>query len=633
MDPDAVRVAVAVSNLPTMLMVLYQLTGDDQWLNDPYRPSRGRGLDDNDSGGFSDAAARVIRDAAVEAILAWDRGASPAVPQPRGELFLRMMRWSVGDAVPPSYVPMMELYMGFAKATPDVLSPATRTTSQFTVAIIGAGISGLLASLELREAGIRNFVVDRNPDVGGTWFENSYPGAGVDIPSFLYSFKTFPRAWATHYPKRDEVWQYLKDFADHFDLRSSLHLGVEIVSAEYNERAQAWTLEGVRRSGARVTMGANAVISAVGVFNTPKIPHIPGIASFDGPLFHSARWPSDLDVSGKRVAVIGTGASAMQIVPAIAGKVRQLVVLQRTPQWMAPTQNYFRTVGPGTQWLIDSVPYYREWYRFRLAWTWNDRTHRTLIRDAQWEHPERSINKANDRHREMFTRYLREQLAGYDRLERDALPSYPPFAKRLLIDNGWFTALKRPNVELIPAACAEITETSVRASTGDERDVDVIVMCTGFYVQHFLKTIEVRGRGGKLLRECWDEDDARAYLGITVPGFPNFFMMYGPSTNGAGGSFMDLAESQVGYIRSLLLAMLTRDIGAIEPRRDRFDEYNATMDQRHQDMIWMHAGVDTYFRNSRGRVVVNRPWRVDEYWHFLRRASIADYVSEPRTSS
>jgi 4-hydroxyacetophenone monooxygenase len=345
---------------------------------------------------------------------------------------------------------------------------------------------------------------------------------------------------------------------------------------------------------------------------------------------HTARWPEDLDLTGKRVAVIGNGASSMQLVPAIAADVASVTVFQRSPQWAAPFDLLHVEIAEPLRWLISIVPLYRIWYRLRAGWTFNDRIHSTLQKDPEWEHPDRAVNAVNDAHRRFFTRYMESVLGDHPDLLAKALPDYPPYGKRILLDNGWFRSLTRDNVHLVTEGIASITETGVLTEDGALHEVDVLVCATGFQATRFLAPMDLRGRTGVGLREVWQDENARAYLGMTVPDYPNLFMLYGPNAQGGhGGSLIGTAEMQTHYAVSLLRQMLERGIGAIEPRRELFEAYNRQVDEAHEQMIWTHPGMDTYYRNSLGRVVVNTPWRVVDYWQMTREADLGEYVTEP----
>jgi 4-hydroxyacetophenone monooxygenase len=611
--------AMEHANLPSLVAVLYQLTGDRRRLADPYRPTRSRGMEDNDPGGFAPEIQAEIRAAAVEAVLAWAAGRPPAVPAPKGDALLELIHLAVGEPVPTEYGPMAAEDMRF-----DVADTPAAPQSDFRVVVIGAGVSGMLAAIRLAEAGIDHVVLEKNADVGGTWLENAYPGAGVDTPSHLYSYSFAPRRWSTHFGKRDEVLSYLRDVADAHDLREVIRFDTEVASVVHAD--QRWTVT----TTAGKTLTADAVITAVGQLNRPKIPALPGMDTFHGPLFHSARWPADLDVSGKRVAVVGTGASAMQIVPAIAERAGHVTVFQRSPQWAAPNDVYFAPIDDAASLLMEHVPFYRRWYRTRLSWNTGDRVHATLQKDPEWEHGDRSVNAVNDGHRRVFTRYLESELAGRDDLVAKALPDYPPFGKRMLLDNGWYAAIRRDDVDLVSAPVASITPTGVRASDGTEVEADVVVLCTGFEAQKLLWPLEVRGRHGRTIADAWGPDDADAHLGITVSGFPNLFLTGGPGTVLAhGGSYITIAECQVRYIVEALVGMIENELGAVEVLPEVHADYAARHDAAHARMIWTHPGMRNWYRNPAGRVVCALPWRIVDYWTMTRNVDWDEYAIEP----
>ena len=623
LDPEALAWAMERANLPTLVPVLYQLTGDPRWLADPYRPTRSRGMDENNDGGFPEPVRAEIVAAAVAAVLAWSAGRPPAVPTPTGTELLELMSLAVGEPVPAEYGAMTAEDMGFQ--APEPVRPAPAGTG-FRAIIIGAGVAGILAAIRLREAGVGCVVLEKNHDVGGTWLENSYPGAGVDTPSHLYSYSFAPRPWTTHFGKRDEVLAYLRDVADRYDLRGMIRFGTEAAGAVYDAGRQRWTVT----TTADEEFEADVVITAVGVLNRPKVPDLPGLDDFPGPIFHSARWPADLDLTGKHVAIVGTGATAMQIVPAIAGQARHVTVFQRSPQWAAPNAEYFERVADAVQLLMEQVPFYRRWYRTRLAWIVNDRVHPTLQVDPEWEHPQRAVNAVNDSHRRYFTRYLLAELDGRDDLVEKSLPDYPPFGKRMLLDNGWFAALRRDDVDLVTAAVGAITPTGVRADDGTEVDADVIVLCTGFETYNYLHPMDVRGRDGRSIRDVWGPENADAHLGITVSGFPNLFLTAGPGTAlGHGGSAITIAEYQVRYIVEVVTAMVERGIGAVEVRPEVHADYARRQDEAHRRMIWSHPAMRNWYRNAAGRVIAALPWRIVDYWAMTRHVHWDDFTTEP----
>lgn len=620
-----IRRAVADANVPTLLMVLVQLTGDLAWLEDPYRPTRGKGLGENDTGGLPEEIQQQIKDAAAEAIIAWHEGEEPAIVAPDEQLLTRMLSVSMGEEVAEEYGPMiaedLTTFAGLVEKEEEPLA----VPEGFTAIVIGAGISGMLAARELRKAGVSVTVFEADEKPGGTWWINRYPGCGVDVPSYLYSFAHAAYDWPYYYATRDELFEYLEKVADEWDMNSVTRYGARVQKAQWNDEKQHWVVE-VERAGLRETYEANILVSGVGAFGTPKTPNIPGIDSFRGITTHTAYWPEGLDLRGKRVGVIGNGASAMQVVPAIAPEVESLTIFQRSAHWVAPFEKFRVEVPDSVRFLLSEVPLYRSWYRQRLSWVLNDTLYPALQRDPDWPHPERSLNAQNDGHRRFFTRYIESELEGFPEIIEKVTPNYPPFGKRILLDNGWYRTLRRENVELVADSIEEVTEQGIRVAGGREFEVDAIVFATGFDVANFLASFELVSRSGETLRELWG-DDARAYIGTTAPGFPNFFTLYGPNTQaGHGGSLIFYLESQMRYVISLLRQTFQAGATVAEVRGDVTEEYNRRVDEAHERMIWTAKGFDTYYRNSKGRVVVANPWRVIDWWHMTNEANTEDFV-------
>ncbi|WP_067671645.1 flavin-containing monooxygenase [Nocardia miyunensis] len=623
LDDDRLKSALQEANLPTLLLVLTQLTGDDRWLNEPYRPRRGRPLDDNDSGGLPVEIQEEVRRAALQAIV--DHRAGRLTPiELTPDRIAEMLEIALVEEVPREYGPLLAEEMGVLSRDVEVPTPP----EGFRVLIIGAGMSGLCAAVKLRQAGVDFTVLEKDSEVGGTWWENTYPGCGVDTPSHLYSFAFAPNTqWSRYFAKRDEVFSYLGRIADEFGVRDAIRFRTEVIRADYDTAAALWRVEIRDPDGRTQTLTANVLISAVGMVNRPSVPPIPGLDSFAGPVMHTAEWRPEADLAGKRVAVIGTGASAMQAVPSIVDDAERVLIFQRSKQWAIPHPNYHRSVSDNVRCLIEHVPFYGAWYRLRNFWNFSDRLHPTLQIDPAWPHQERSINAANDRHRVFLTDYITEQLAERPDLLDACLPDYPPYGKRPLLDNGWFKTVCRDDVELITDAVAEVRPGSVVSASGTEYEADVIVLATGFKTLQFLWPMEIRGRSGATLREQWGEEDARAYLGVTVPDFPNFFILNGPNTNaGHGGSAVIATEFQMRYIMGAIGHLLSGDVGSAEVRSDVFWDYNKELDDAMSRCIWVHPGMTTYYRNGAGRVVVSSPWKYIDYWQRTLTFEPNDYV-------
>ena len=629
-DDQIFAQAIEVANIPTLLMVLVQLTGELHWLEEPYLPKRQPGLGDNDTGGLDAEHQQEVRESALEAILAWREGRPVALPEPDEDLIVRMLSVSMAEPVPAEYGQFTAAQLGQVKFLDHepVASP-----DDFSVLIIGAGVSGLCAAINLQMLGINFQVVERNSTVGGVWWENRYPGAGVDTPNHLYSYSFAPYDWEKYFCLRDELHGYLEHVCDSFDVRNSIRFETDVERIEYQPDQQKWRAMLRLADGAVEEVEANVVISAAGIFNPPVFPNIEGLDEWEGEKWHTARWPNEVDLAGKDVAIIGNGASCMQIGPEIQDEVNSLTIFQRSVHWAAPFEQFRKEVPDPLRFLLREVPLYRNWYRVRLGWTFNDRIHSALQKDPDWEHPDRSLNAQNDAHRAYFTDYVVNELGdkAADLLER-VLPTYPPFGKRMLMDNGWYRMLRNPKVTLVDEHVARVDSGCLYADDGTEYEADVLVIATGFDVLNFITTYEAKGRSGVSLAEQWEHDNAQAYLGTVVPNFPNFFTLYGPNLQpGHGGSLIFVVEMQVRYIMDMIQKMLDQNIGSVEIRQEVHDGYNQDVDQAHEQMVWTHPGMTSYYRNDRGRIVVNSPWRNVDFYAMTREANLSDYLIEPVT--
>ena len=625
-----IRAAVAKANVPTLLMVVFQVTGDERWLRAPYLPTRGRGLGDHDDGGLAPQIQASIREAAGEAIARLQSGEPPAIALPGPELVTRMLTHCMGEPISPAYGEMFafELARRIDPGAPEVQLERPYLPAGFKTIVIGAGVAGIVAAQQLEDMGADYVVFDKQSAPGGNWQQNNYPGAGVDTPSHLYTLSFADNDWNKHFELRDSIQEYFERVISAIGVRDRFRFETEVLSARFDEDEMVWHVEVRGSDGSVEQMTANAIIGAVGVLNRPRLPNIPGVGTFDGPEFHSAEWPSDLDLTNKRVALVGTGASAMQIGPAIAGLVSHLSIFQRSPQWVAPFEKFQLPIPSQLRALLRTCPIYRGWYWLRLFWQFGDKVIDALRVDPEWTHPERSVNARNDGHREFFTRYLIDQLSGRDDLVEKALPDYPPYGKRILLDNGWFRTLKRDNVTLMTDGVVEVKPNALVSSDGSEHDVDVVIWATGFDVVHFVASMEVRGVGGTSLKEAWHDDDPRTYLGVSTPGFPNFFLLGGPHSFPGSGSFMNSMEVQMRYIRRLMTEMVRRGLRAAAVRPEVNDAYNDLIDDMHARSVWTHPGMTTYYRNARGRVIFINPFLSLDNWNMTREARLEDYVTQ-----
>ncbi len=629
-DDDAtIAAALEDVSIPTLLMSMVHMSGDASLLRDPIRP---RGVFLNEVQGFmSEADKAVVRARALEVIKAFRDGGCRLPPPPSPETIREMMCFLVAGDVPEEYVPMMleemeldgrdQREFHWDRPVPE------ETRRAFHVVVVGCGMAGLLAAIRLKEAGIPFTVIEKNPAVGGTWFENRYPGCRVDVGNHFYCYSFEPNPdWTEFFAQQSELQAYFERCMEKYGVRDRIRFETEVVAASWDESARRWSVRIRKADGSSETLQANALVSAVGQLNRPKLPDIRGIDRFQGPSMHSAAWQQGCDLSGKRVAVIGTGASAFQIVPAIAERTGRLTVFQRSAPWMFPNPNYHAKVGPGKKWALRHLPYYGRWYRFLLFWPGCDGGLEAMRIDPEWPHPERSTSALNDATRQAFTQYLKDQVGGDEELFAKVVPDYVCLGKRTLQDNGsWLAALRRDDVDLVTDPIAEIREDRIVCESGAEVPVDVIVYATGFHANRFLWPMEITGKGGVKLAEQWG-DEPSAYLGITVPGFPNLFCIYGPGTNLAhGGSLVFHSECQVRYILGCLKALLEGGFEAIECRPEVHDAYEAKLADALSRMVWSHPSIkSSWYRNREGRVTVLSPWRLLDYWRWTKEPRLED---------
>ena len=615
---DELRAILEEAELPPLLPALAYCTGDLTILREHLRPDPL--LFSMPQGGLNEAQQAEIRALALEVLRRFRDGGCVPAPVPSEDDVQRIMEFAVGGAEMAPYLGLLEeelAHRGDDRRAPQWHKDDIAPDVDFEVLVIGAGMSGILAGHRLQQAGVRFRIVDKNDDVGGTWWENQYPGCRVDNPNHNYSYSFAQKHdWPYHFSTQPVLHRYFADCADVFGVREHVELRTEVLSAEWSERDLRWSVRVRRGDGREEVLTANAVVSAVGQLNRPRYPEeIPGFGSFEGPAWHSARWRHDVPLEGKRVAVIGTGASAMQLIPEIAPLVGSLLVLQRTPAWLAPTPDYHEPVGEGLRWLYGHVPSYSEWNRFCIFWRMGDGAIEGVRVDPTWDDGGRSVSPMNAMGRAVLELYYQEQFGDRPDLLEQVVPSYPVGSKRVVRDNGvWASTLKRENVSLVTTGIEAITPTGVRTVDGVEHEVDVLIYGTGFQASKFLTPMTVVGRDGRDLHETWG-GDARAYLGVSIPGFPNFWMLYGPNTNIViNGSIIYFSELGVRYITGLVELLLRRGGGAADVRKDVHDEFNERCDAENRAMAWGWSNVNTWYRNEHGRIAQNWPFTLLEYW-------------------
>lgn len=481
---------------------------------------------------------------------------------------------------------------------------------KWRIAIIGTGFSGLCMGIHLKKIGLDSFVIfEKAKGVGGTWRENTYPGAECDIPSPLYSF-SFERnpRWTHKWSEQPEILRYLEHCADKYGLRPHIRFGEEIADLKFEEERSEWRIE--TRSGS--VEHFDAVVSGVGQLHKPVTPKFEGAESFAGPSFHSARWDHSVPLEGKRVAVIGNAASAVQFIPQIAPKVSRLTVFQRTPNWIVPKND--REFFAFEKWLGTKIPALTLLYRFYI-WLQGDGILYPLMTHQGMGWYRRLMQKRT-------LDYINAKIRDPE-LRRKLVPDYPMGAKRILFSDDFYAALDRENVEVVTNSIARIEPAGVATSDGRVHDAEVLIYATGFDSTTFLTPMRVTGRGGQVLNDLWERDGAEAYLGITHAGFPNFFMMYGPNTNLGHNSIVIMIESQTRYILSCLRALEARQAKWLDVKADAQKNYNAWIQSRMSNKIW--SAVDKSWYKRDGKVTNNWVGRTTEYIRRTRKLNEADY--------
>jgi len=630
---DDIRAAVDAADHVPLLVATAHLTGDLSILEPELAPDQLLLLDP--TAGLTPELLSRGKELAAAALIAHRDAGCPAPPPPDEETILALINFVTGGVDDPQLLELIHEELALDEA--DHRAPRWRHDEvapdrPFSVAIIGAGMSGIVAAHRLRQAGIDFTILEKDADVGGTWLDNIYPGCRVDVPNHFYSYSFAQSAeWPQFFSTQDVLLDYFRSCAEVFGLRPNIRFSTEVLSATWDDDAQQWVVRTLaagadQDAGEVVEERYDAVLSAVGQLNQPSFPDIEGRDSFAGPSFHSARWRDDVELAGKRVAVIGTGASAAQFIPPVADEAAELLVFQRTAPWLIPTENYHDVLPDGVRWLLHHVPDYARWDRLWIFWRTQEGLLPCATIDPDWPPTEQSVSMMNEFIRQMLMEHLTAGFPEPDLLAA-VVPDYPPLAKRFVRDNGiWARTLHRDDVHLITTGIERITPSGVVTADGVEHPVDVIIYGTGFQASRFLTPMQVTGRGGADLHEQWG-GDARAYLGITVPNFPNLFLFYGPNTNiVVNGSIIYFSELEARYTVEAIGMLLRAGKRALDCRAEVHDAYNEEIDARNAEMAWSFSKVSSWYKAESGRSAQNWPFSLLEYWKRTLEPDPDDYV-------
>ena len=611
------------AQVPALIMLTAHVTGDTSVLRDDWRPNL-RALPNSGLDAETEAAARARCFELLAPHLAtqstWDS-------VPSEELRLAMSTWLMGAPVEDALA-MSEV--SFIPNNTDPRQPEWKLDeiapdTALNAVVIGAGFSGLLAGLRLKQAGVPFKIIEKSRDVGGTWWENTYPDCRTDVRSHIYTYSFTQHDWETHFGRQDKIHEYLHQFAKDNGLLEHMVYGTEVTATRWNEDTSTWTLETKTEQGVGETFESSIVVSAVGQLNRPSIPNLEGLDTFKGPIVHSARWDHELDFTGKKVVVVGTGASALQFAPAVAKVAEQVTIFQRSAPWLRSTPVLRQEIETGERWLLNNLNQYRAYYRFSIFLPRVVGNLAAATVDEDFGPTEVSVSAANEALRLDLTSYLLDQAGDDEVLAKQIIPNYPPAAKRIICDDGtWVKTLKRENVRLVSQGVNRIDETGVWL--GDEHiEADVILLGTGFKASDFLLPMSVAGIGGKDLHETWGID-ASAYLGSTLPGFPNFFCMYGPNTNTViHGNLVFFLECQAVYMLDAIKTLATGGYKSMDLRDDVFAEYDKEIVAESAKRTWGWSKTHSWYMNAEGRSTIMWPLPARNYFERTTQVRTEDY--------
>lgn len=624
LDPEELRANLRQADAGVLVAVLAQLTGD-LGVVDRFAEKISFEPDPPERVGVTDPQTRELLVDAVATALGAPRPLG-ALPADDPGLFARIAPLALGTEVAEEYISLLLEQGGLQPSQPVLPRTATLPTG-FKVVIIGAGIAGMAAALECAAAGIDYEIIDRNDEVGGTWYTTVYPGIGVDTPSAYYSLsRDIKGDWSSYYPQGAEYQNYLQSVADKNNLRDHTRFSTEVEALWWDEDRLQWQIHSVNADGERDLSYANVVIPAAGYLNRPRYPDLPGQDTFAGVSIHSAEWDRALDLRGKKVAVIGAGCTAVQIVDACVGDVEHLTVFQRQPHWVAPRKRLSDDVPDHRRWLNTHIPFYANWNRLKSFWGTADNNYPVIVRDADWAAEHLSISPANDVLLKMCLDYIDRMFGADSELAKKVTPDFAPYGKRIIRDpGGYYAALTQPHVDVEASEPARVNEHGIVTQCGRQIDLDVIIYATGYYLD-FLSTVDIRGRDGLELSEVWG-DSPSAYRGGMVPGFPNLFISSAPNYSpghGAGHNFG--VEVMVHYVMECLQLMALRDASAIEVKPEAFEDYVRQIDDAMAGTVWCHTPTaHTYYRSG-GRIVTAFPFRLIDVWR-SHRAPIEEDLS------
>lgn len=629
MDREFIRNAVEQADLNALRIALLQATGDREYAAIPVERVSVR-----EGAGTSYVVAETHRQRLIDKAVDFlsDRPHEHELAVPSDEQLRTLMELvSGGEPISDEDFDIRQPVPAFADypRCADWRQGRPRFEESFQVVIVGAGFSGLGMAVQLERLGIPYTIYERRSEIGGTWSINTYPDVRVDTPSAMYEFsfeKRYP--WTEHFARQPEVRAYLMHIARKFGILDKIRFNHDVRGGGFDEAASLWHLDIADDNGRLLHVDANFVVSASGLFSSPRELEADGVGSFEGEIVHSTEWDERHSASGKSVAIVGNGSTGVQMLDRISSEAAKVCVFQRTPQWIAPRERYGEPMSPGDSWLRQNMPYYWNWTRYTGTLPVLD-LYQFLVPDPEWRAAGGLINKQNDELRKAMTQYIAQQVDGRQDLIEKLVPNYAPFSRRMIVDNNWYRSLLKDNVELVTDSISRLTDRGIVTADGKERKVDMIVTAIGFSVEKYVWPSDYIGRGDMPLQERWSKDGARAYLGMMIDGFPNFFVLYGPnsqSVSGGGGTIPTQIEMWTKYVAQLIVDTIEAGYAAVEVTAQSFDAYNDKLDNAAEKLIWLMdtGSVERNYYMKDGRLQVNMPFHYQEWHNLLARPNLDD---------
>lgn len=570
------------------------------------------------------AASLEVQQAVRSQLLAAVKSGKPAVlPHLDKPLFRQMARLALGIELPEMSIEPAYQHAGFTTDT-RVRAPQAIPPADFKVLVVGAGMMGINTAVKLQQAGFDFEILEKLDDVGGNWLENTYPGAAVDTPSRVYSFSFEPNAsWTKYYPTGPEFLAYLTRVTDKYNLRNRIRFGTKVEGAEWDEARKLWIVR-TTRGGESVVYEANILLMAVGPNNAPNYPDVKNLDSFKGKVIHSANWDHSVDLTGKKVVLVGTGCSGVQVSNAIADKVGELVIIQRQPEHIIPNPAAHASVDPLEIAAMESIPFVAQWKRLQsLSSSFQD-MHGMVMRDEEYSKATGGFGPINDGIRMMCEGYLKSHFPNDPEMVKLLTPDYPVFSKRPILDCGFYDTLKKPNVSILRGALTAADETGVILADGTHIDCDVLLLSTG-YKLYFGRQFDIKGAGGQTLKEAF-EPFPYSYEGVLISGFPNFVFLGAPYSYLVANHAV-VSEQQVHYAVELLQWMVDEGIDSFDVTKEATRTFVEEVDAELAKTAWVnHGNAHGYYRDKGKKVILAIPRHNSRIWHDLRSPRIEDFA-------